>query len=162
MKLMVAQSSRIGTAMEHCRWRLRNIALGVDVLDSELPSLDNHGSARVRRKDSSSAARSLPHQEGLTARTLNNDVLPAFCSPIMVMSISVALHDEGNQRPSRIIAICRFAFLVAQYWWCGRYQLARQASRPAYSEMSRSRKFGIPEQAQQPVVDTTKEVRHGR
>jgi hypothetical protein len=27
----------------------------------------------------------------LTARTLSNDVLPAFCRPIIVMSISVAL-----------------------------------------------------------------------
>lgn len=28
----------------------------------------------------------------LTARTRNNDVFPAFWRPIMVMSISVALH----------------------------------------------------------------------
>lgn len=28
----------------------------------------------------------------LTARTLNRDVLPAFCNPIIVMSISVALY----------------------------------------------------------------------
>lgn len=32
-----------------------------------------------------------PNGEPLTARTLSSDVLPAFCSPIMVMSISVAL-----------------------------------------------------------------------
>jgi hypothetical protein len=32
----------------------------------------------------------------LTARTRSSDVLPAFCSPIMVMSISVALHREDS------------------------------------------------------------------
>ena len=29
-----------------------------------------------------------------TAKTLNNDVLPAFCNPIMVISISVALKSR--------------------------------------------------------------------
>lgn len=37
-----------------------------------------------------------PIRKTLTARTLNNDVLPAFCNPIMVMSISVALDEEDN------------------------------------------------------------------
>lgn len=31
-----------------------------------------------------------------TARTRNNDVLPAFCKPIMVTSISVALHTSST------------------------------------------------------------------
>jgi len=31
--------------------------------------------------------------EQLTARTLSNDVFPAFCSPIIVISISVALRE---------------------------------------------------------------------
>jgi hypothetical protein len=34
----------------------------------------------------------------LTAKTRNNDVLPAFCSPIIVMSISVALHPAKGQK----------------------------------------------------------------
>lgn len=32
----------------------------------------------------------------LTANTLNNEVFPAFCRPIMVMSISVALFAMGD------------------------------------------------------------------
>jgi len=32
----------------------------------------------------------------LTARTLSNDVLPAFCNPIIVMSISVALWIQSK------------------------------------------------------------------
>lgn len=39
-----------------------------------------------------------------TAKTLNRDVFPAFCRPIMVTSISVALH-------SRIRACLRYALL---------------------------------------------------
>ena len=37
---------------------------------------------------------------GLTARTRNSDVFPAFCSPIMVMSISVALSASSNPSTS--------------------------------------------------------------
>ena len=32
----------------------------------------------------------------LTASTRNNDVFPAFCSPIIVMSISVALSKDAS------------------------------------------------------------------
>jgi hypothetical protein len=32
----------------------------------------------------------------LTARTLNNEVLPAFWRPIIVISISVALSSDGS------------------------------------------------------------------
>jgi hypothetical protein len=62
--------------------------LGVDVLDSELSSLDGRSQLTLARPLKHSHVRI---RKGLTARTLNNDVLPAFCSPIMVMSISVAL-----------------------------------------------------------------------
>ena len=46
--------------------------------------------------------------ELLTARTLNSDVLPAFCRPIMVMSISVALQlDDGQHAPWIMFEACR-------------------------------------------------------
>lgn len=34
----------------------------------------------------------------LTARTRSNEVLPAFCNPIMVISISVALSSRKNSQ----------------------------------------------------------------
>jgi hypothetical protein len=68
---------------------LRNPELYVDVLDSKFPSLDKTvGQLQFARQGHHVRIR-----KGLTARTLNSDVLPAFCSPIMVMSISVALHS---------------------------------------------------------------------
>jgi hypothetical protein len=87
---MVVRSNRIGTAMEQCCRQLAQVEINVDVLDSELSSLDavgqqvrpRHGHVRMRK--------------GLTARTRNSEVLPAFCSPIMVMSISVALDGGGG------------------------------------------------------------------
>ena len=42
----------------------------------------------------------------LTARTRNNDVLPAFCKPIMVTSISVAL-ETSNTCQQRFQNVCR-------------------------------------------------------
>jgi hypothetical protein len=39
-------------------------------------------------------------RERLTAKTLNNDVFPAFCRPIIVISISVALYRNEEQRVS--------------------------------------------------------------
>lgn len=41
----------------------------------------------------------------LTARTRNSDVLPAFWSPIIVISISVALSSEGDQYDMRIVSL---------------------------------------------------------
>jgi hypothetical protein len=37
----------------------------------------------------------------LTARTLNNEVLPAFCKPIIVISISVALQQKQETMVSK-------------------------------------------------------------
>jgi hypothetical protein len=44
-----------------------------------------------------------PIWELLTARTLNSDVLPAFCRPIMVMSISVALQFDDSEHASWVM-----------------------------------------------------------
>lgn len=46
----------------------------------------------------------------LTARTLKSDVLPAFCSPIIVISISVALDSDNNQHSSQLIGEHKVAF----------------------------------------------------
>jgi hypothetical protein len=69
---------------------LRNVELDVDVLDSELPSLDDRSQRRLAKRSW------IRIRMRLTARTLSSEVLPAFCSPIMVMSISVALHREDS------------------------------------------------------------------
>jgi hypothetical protein len=69
---------------------LRNVELDVDVLDSKLPSLDGRSQRRLAER------RWIRIRMRLTARTLSSEVLPAFCSPIMVMSISVALHREDS------------------------------------------------------------------
>ena len=53
----------------------------------------------------------------LTAKTLKSEVLPAFCSPIMVMSISVALDSENHQHPSLFIVERGFAFSVEWKRW---------------------------------------------
>jgi hypothetical protein len=55
-------------------------------------------------------ARSFRIRKGLTARTLKSEVLPAFCNPIMVMSISVALYGASSQHPSLVIVAHDFAF----------------------------------------------------
>jgi hypothetical protein len=55
-------------------------------------------------------ARSFRNRKGLTARTLKSEVLPAFCKPIMVMSISVALDVAGSQHSSLVIVAHDFAF----------------------------------------------------
>jgi hypothetical protein len=68
----------------------------VDVLDSKLSALDSIRSARPHgwRWQQHGC---FPMRKTLTARTLSSDVLPAFCNPIMVMSISVALDSASNQ-----------------------------------------------------------------
>jgi hypothetical protein len=58
------------------------------------------GSVRIRKR--------------LTARTLNSEVLPAFCNPIMVMSISVALDGVSRHRAAHVIVGRDFAFLWAE------------------------------------------------
>jgi hypothetical protein len=67
---------------------LRNVELDVDVLNSEFSSLDDRSQRRLAKRSH------IRIRKRLTARTLSSEVLPAFCSPIMVMSISVALHRE--------------------------------------------------------------------
>jgi hypothetical protein len=49
MALMVARSSSIGTWMKQCRRRLALLGTNVDLLDSELSSLDNTASAQLRK-----------------------------------------------------------------------------------------------------------------
>jgi len=52
--------------------------------------------------------------DSLTARTRSNEVLPAFCSPIMVMSISVALQRAYSQRTVDYRSV--FTFLIVAAW----------------------------------------------
>jgi len=63
-----------------------------DVLDGEFSALDQRGQHGVMARR---WVREGNGNEGawktLTANTRSSDVLPAFCRPIMVMSISVAL-----------------------------------------------------------------------
>lgn len=76
---------------------------GADLLDGEIPSLVELSAAelptswleRVRV-----GARMVGRSQFLTASTLSNDVFPAFCRPIMVMSISVALYTTMVERVS--------------------------------------------------------------
>jgi hypothetical protein len=65
-----------------------------------IDDVDTGGAFRIRKR--------------LTARTLNSEVLPAFCNPIMVMSISVALNGVSGHQPTHVIVARDFAFL------CGR------------------------------------------
>ena len=62
----------------------------------------------------------VPKRQTLTARTRNNEVLPAFCKPIMVMSISVALRIDKGGRQFHIAVGTIFAFS-----W---YKFARQGN----------------------------------
>lgn len=59
------------------------------LLNGELSSLQERGSAWRRRLN----------VRQLTAKTRKRDVLPAFCKPIMVMSISVALSSGQPEHP---------------------------------------------------------------
>jgi hypothetical protein len=100
-------------------------------------SASKHGLGRMRK--------------GLTARTLNNDVLPAFCKPIMVMSISVALNDGVSQRPP-LVMFAQICFFI------GMVSMSNGAS--GIEACVQGIKADIPEKAQQPVVDASEEVRH--
>ena len=107
---MVARSSSIGTLMEQCRRRLALLGANDGLLDSEFASLDGIRSAQPRREMWSIWHCHYRIRKRLTARTLKSEVLPAFCSPIMVMSISVALYSENHQHPSLFIVERGFAF----------------------------------------------------
>lgn len=93
------QSSGIRTCMEAASVVLLGHAVGPDalddLLDSEFSTLDRgcqHGvMVRLWVEDGDEE-----RQKTLTARTRRSEVLPAFCRPIMVMSISVAL-DSGKR-----------------------------------------------------------------
>jgi hypothetical protein len=80
--------------------------LDVDVLDSKLPALEVAGQHKFAQQGH------VRIRKGLTARTLNSDVLPAFCSPIMVISISVALHTQDGQLSARRVGMHDFAFFL--------------------------------------------------
>jgi len=41
------------------------------------------------------------NKRALTAKTLSNEVLPAFCKPIIVISISVALRQKEENEVSK-------------------------------------------------------------
>lgn len=81
-----------------------------DVLDGELPALIES----VRTMPSVEIPRRctgiVPKRQTLTARTRNSEVLPAFCKPIMVMSISVALRIEKGGRQFHLAVGTIFAF----------------------------------------------------
>jgi len=96
----------------------------------------------------------------LTARTLNSDVLQAFCSPIMVMSISVALQRNDSQPPSGIISGRRVAAFGAEVGGNGQISKAHQASWAGHVQ-AQGKKADAPEQAKEPVIDTAEDARHG-
>ena len=81
-----------------------------NVLDGELPALIKS----VRTMPSIEIPRRctgiVPKRQTLTARTRNSEVLPAFCKPIMVMSISVALQIEKGGRQFHLAVGTIFAF----------------------------------------------------
>jgi hypothetical protein len=62
--------------------------------------VDAGGSVRIRKR--------------LTARTLSSEVLPAFCNPIMVMSISVALGGVSGHQAAHVIVGRDICFSSAQ------------------------------------------------
>jgi hypothetical protein len=95
----------------------------------------------------------------LTARTLKSEVLPAFCSPIMVMSISVALHSASNQHPGLRIVESSFAFCRIRILM-GIYQMAHKAAAGAVGRGAKGEEASIPEQAQEPVINAAEDARH--
>lgn len=132
----------------------RHTAEGRDSLDGELAALFT---SVCDKRNHGSVAR--PGNWVLTARTLSSDVLPAFCSPIMVMSISVALRDTSKSWSAmhniEPVSLHR-----------GRVE-ARGDERPSrlggpkaggHDDVMRA---NSPKQAQQPIVDASEKSSHG-
>ena len=84
----------------------------------------------------------------LTARTRSNEVLPAFCKPTMVTSISVALaHVVSNRQQD---SMTRFRPLVRDD---GDTVVEVDAQ-------VRTRRADLPERPEQPVIHLPKQSRH--
>jgi len=62
--LMVARSNSIGTRMKPCRRWLAQLGTDVDLLDSELSSLDGNLSACIHLDEACRHRTVFPHQEG--------------------------------------------------------------------------------------------------
>ena len=72
----------------------------------------------------------------------------------MVMSISVALYGVSGHQPGHVIVARDLAFSWAQAEQLAEYQIAHQAGIRAMAfDMVRKGQVGIPEQAEQPVVE---------
>lgn len=96
----------------------------------------------------------------LTASTLSKDVLPAFCSPIMVISISVALRKRVNTRGYRIAIAAKPGKLNEIH-----FRAACPRPKATMLKARKRRKFVafLPEQAQQPIIEPLENTRaHGR
>jgi len=97
------------------------------------------GQLAVIKVDDVDAGGSFRIRKILTARTLNSEVLPAFCNPIMVMSISVALDGIACQQERHVIVAREFAFSWAEAEQLGEYQMAHQAARCALGSVGKDR-----------------------
>jgi hypothetical protein len=102
-----------GGAIAEPRTKGDGIARGGNILEGEFSAL------LIAEVSTGTAEEGLGSRDGifglLTAKTLNNDVFPAFCKPIIVISISVALSDESYpsaQYFSKIEKGLIFAFLL--------------------------------------------------
>jgi len=125
--------------MKQRRRRLAQLGTDVDLLDSKLSSLERMGQFAVIKVDDVDAGGSFRIRKILTARTLNSEVLPAFCNPIMVMSISVALDGIACQQERHVIVAGEFAFSWAEAEQLGEYQMAHQAARWALGSVEKDR-----------------------
>lgn len=89
----------VGIELE-VRWSTKAISnkslhcKALHILDGELSTLrTSYQHLKVGYNDSDGR---LEERNKLTAKTRRRDVFPAFCSPIMVTSISVALEDHDT------------------------------------------------------------------
>ncbi|KAH9827528.1 hypothetical protein Tdes44962_MAKER02786 [Teratosphaeria destructans] len=88
------------------------------ILDRKLASLEHNISLKHRRR----RLHPTGPDKKLTARTRNSEVLPAFWRPIMVMSISVALHDGDHQHGTIPEVMTVIAATLQAFKTCGELQ----------------------------------------
>ena len=118
---------------------------GNGLLNSELPALTTLCCQAKSRYS---------FRTGLTASTRNRDVFPAFCSPIMVMSISVALPIDIQLMDFRTRSFARTLWVLR--WLC------KPVREQHFQDQGLDSMKYVPEQPQQPVIDTPEEAGHGQ
>ncbi|KAF9696444.1 hypothetical protein EKO04_005225 [Ascochyta lentis] len=78
----------------------------------------------------------------------------------MVMSISVALHNEDSQNLFLVIIDMALHFIWSELGASGQISEAHQASRLGHVQ-AQGKKADAPEEAKEPVIDAAEDARHG-